>query len=296
MSLLSVTLFVHFSHCSYSAGVQHRPKRSALTRNGENNTNSVPYIEVLSGRDGRDGRDGVPGPRGPQGQRGEIGPQGPAGIRGEKGEQGASGLQGLKGQRGEQGVAGPPGPRNGGVVYIRWGKSSCPNVTGAELVYAGRAGGSHQRSAGGGANYLCMPNDPDYLAYQSGVQAYSYVYGAEYWTVGGPLQAVFRHNVPCAVCYVSTRVAVTMIPAKTRCPSTWTLEYFGYLMSAYRGVSGNIQYRTMFECVDKNPDSIPGSASGNEGAFFLPVEAVCTGMPCPPYDPQKELTCAVCTK
>ena len=76
----------------------------------------------------------------------------------------------MPGPRGPQGIAGPPGQKNGGVVYIRWGKTSCPNVTGTELVYAGRAGGSWYRHTGGGANYLCMPNDPDYLAYQSGVQ------------------------------------------------------------------------------------------------------------------------------
>ena len=79
----------------------------------------------------------------------------------------------------------------------------------------------------------------------------SYVYGAEYQTSGGPLSAVYDHNVPCAVCYASTRVAVTMIPAKTQCPSTWTLEYSGYLMSDYRGHAP-----TMYECVDKNPDSV----------------------------------------
>ena len=206
------------------------------------------------------------------------------------------GPRGPQGQRGEQGVIGPSGPRNGGVVYTRWGKNSCSNVTGTELVYAGRAGGSWYSHMGGGANYLCMPNDPDYLQYQPGVQGRSPVHGAEYEPWGGPLQAVLHHNVPCAVCYASTRVAVTMIPAKTRCPSTWTLEYSGYLMSAYKGVSSNIQYRTMFECVDKNPDSIPGSASDVNGALFLHAEATCTGMPCPPYDPQKELTCAVCTK
>ena len=98
-------------HCFPSAGALHRPQRSAPTGNGIN-TSSLPYIEVLRGRDGRDGRDGVPGPRGPQGQRGE------------------------------QGLSGPPGPRNGGAVYIRWGKIICPNVNGTELVYAGRAGGS----------------------------------------------------------------------------------------------------------------------------------------------------------
>ena len=131
-----------------------------------------------------------------------MGTQGPVGGRGEKGEQGASGLQGLTGQKGEQGVAGPSGPRNGGVVYIRWGKKSCPNVTGTELVYAGMAGGSWYSHTGGGANYLCMPNEPDYLGHQSGVQGWSYVYGVEYQSYAGPLQAVHHHSVPCAVCYI----------------------------------------------------------------------------------------------
>ena len=36
------------------------------------------------------------------------------------------GPHGPQGQKGDQGVAGPPRPRSGGVVYTRWGKSSCP--------------------------------------------------------------------------------------------------------------------------------------------------------------------------
>ena len=245
------------------AGALHRSQRSADTQSGGNNVNtsSFPYIEVLRGRDGRDGRDGVPGPRGAQGQRGS------------------------------QGIAGPPGPRSGGVVYTRWGKSTCPSVSGTTLVYAGRAGGTWYTHKGGAANYLCMPDDPDYLSYQSGVQGYNYVYGAEYESNQGPLRAVHDHNIPCAVCYVSTRVVVTMIPAKTRCPSTWTLEYSGYLMSGDHGHN-----RAMYVCVDKNPDSVPGSASSANGALFYHVEANCNGMLCPPYDAQKELTCAVCTK
>ena len=58
----------------------------------------------------------------------------------------------------------------------------------------------HVTHKGGAANYLCMPDDPDYLSYQSGVQGYSYVYRVEYWTYEGPLRAVHDHNVPCAVC------------------------------------------------------------------------------------------------
>ena len=94
------------------------------------------------------------------------------------------GPRGTQGRSGDQGVAGPPGPRNGGVVYTRWGKSSCPSVSGTTLVYAGRTGETHHVHKGGAANYLCMPDDPDYLSYTPGVQGYNYVYGAEYWTVG----------------------------------------------------------------------------------------------------------------
>ena len=50
------------------------------------------------------------------------------------------------------------------------------------LVYAGRAGGTWWNHKGGAANYLCMPDDPDYLRYQPEVQGYSYVYGVEYQT------------------------------------------------------------------------------------------------------------------
>jgi len=196
---------------------------------------------------------------------------------------------------GATGPQGPPGLRSGGVVYTRWGKTSCPNVSGTELVYAGRAGGTLYHHKGGAANHLCMPDDPDYLHYGPGVQGYSYVYGAEYQSHNGQLlSGVTEHNVPCAVCYASTRVAVTMIPAKTHCPPTWTLEYSGYLMSEASLYS--YHSRTMYECVDKNPESVPGSATNTDGTLFYHVEASCNGMACPPYDPQKELTCAVCTK
>ena len=53
-------------------------------------------------------------------------------------------------------------PGDSGVTYTRWGNSSCPSSTGAQLVYAGRAGGSHYTHTGGGAEKLCLPNDPDY--------------------------------------------------------------------------------------------------------------------------------------
>ena len=240
-------------------------------------------MEVLRGRDGRDGRDGMPGATGPGGAKGERGDPG--------GPQGPRGLTGAVGTPGAIGPAGPPGPRSGGVTYVRWGKSSCPSVTGTELVYAGRAAGTFYNKPGGGSNYLCLPDVPEYtLRYTPGSQSYSEIHGAEY---EGPIAGTYEHNVPCAVCSASTRVGVLMIPARTSCPTGWTREYYGYLMSTHQQ---NNHYRTSFECVDKDQDSVPGSQANTNGAVFYHVEANCNGIPCPPYNNYKELNCVVCTK
>ena len=45
------------------------------------------------------------------------------------------------------------------------------------------------------------------------------------------LSSLNHHNVPCSVCYVATRSVAVMVPAKTQCPTDWTVEYVGYLMS-----------------------------------------------------------------
>ena len=271
-----------------------------------------PHVEVLRGRDGRDGRDGSKGDKGDtihsgeKGQPGEMGPpgqkgdkgihgmQGPIGIsgpRGPAGEKGMRGDPGLRGPQGEQGVQGPP---SGGATYTRWGRTTCPTGQGTELVYAGRAGGTHWEHKGGAANYICLPDDPDHLQYQSGVQAQSYVTGVEYNYESHPsLSSVNGHNVPCAVCYVATRSVSLMIPAKTQCPTLWTLEYIGHLMAG-RFIHNS---HTTYECVDKDPESVPGlNAYSNPRALFYLVEPQCGGLSCPPYDAEKELTCVVCTR
>ena len=174
------------------------------------------------------------------------------------------------------------------MVYTRWGSSSCPSVPGTRLVYAGRAAGSDRFTQGGGANHLCMPPDPQYnLRSRSGVQGNSPLHGTEYEY---PLQGTHEHNVPCAVCLAATRETVLMLPAKTTCPTSWTKEYDGYIMAPYYS-----QRRSTFECVDRSQESVPGSQANTNGALCYHVEATCNGLQCPPYDPQKELTCAVCT-
>ena len=269
-------------------------------------------MEILRGRDGvhgRDGRDGgrgLPGPTGPrgdEGNQGEIGPRGPQGTPGPQGPFGISGPRGPVGDKGDRGDSGLPGPQGergaqgpptGGAVYVRWGRTSCPSDQGTELLYSGRAGGTHRYHKGGAANYICMPDDPDHLLYLSGVDGYGYVYGVEYSIRGGqPLIGVDYKNAPCAVCYTSIRDTVLTIPAKLRCPANWTVEYSGYLMSAHHNVDG----RTMYECVDGDPESVPGlDTTSRDTAVFRHVEPHCSGLSCPPYDAEKELTCVVCSR
>ena len=192
-----------------------------------------------------------------------------------------------------------PGPAVHGVVYTRWGKSTCRS--GVNQVYAGRTGSSFSDHRGGGANYICMPNDPEYSSYISGVQGYSSVYGTEYEaptvTSGTEYEAPTvtsgrdQHNAPCAVCDVPNKSRVLMIPAKLTCPSGWTREYNGYLMT-----ENSIHKRTMYTCVDHIMESVPGSENHTNGSHFYHTEAHCNGVACPPYNNYKELTCVVCSK
>ena len=57
-------------------------------------------------------------------------------------------MPGERGVQGLPGLRGPAGPRSGGVVYTRWGSSSCPSVTGTQLVYSGRAAGTYYATKG----------------------------------------------------------------------------------------------------------------------------------------------------
>ena len=103
--------------------------------------------------------------------------------------------------------------------------------------------------------------------------------------------ALEHDDVPCAVCYVSTRETVLMIPGKYTCPQNWTREYYGWLMAEYHN-----HHRSTFECVDSVPETIAGGGGIYYGALFLHVEPRCGSLPCPPYETHKEMTCAVCTR
>ena len=83
-----------------------------------------------------------------------------------------------------------------------------------------------------------------------------------------------------------------MMPARNDCPSGWTEEYHGYLMTEKSGH----KHSRDFVCVDGNPEYVRGTHANKGGALLYPVEGECGSLPCLPYVNGLELTCAVCTK
>ena len=144
------------------------------------------------------------------------------------------------------------------------------------------------------STFACLPTNPKYDQCKDGYQSYSYVYGTEYEVSGfNPFKNnLHNHDAPCVVCYVKSRATQLMIPARNDCPSGWTEEYHGYLMSDR---SGHKKSRD-FICVDRQAEFVHGSQANKDGAQLYLVEGHCGSLPCLPYVAGRELTCAVCTK
>ena len=144
-------------------------------------------------------------------------------------------------------------------------------------------------------NYLCLPHNPKYNKYKDGYQYTGRVLGTEYEVSGfNPFKKnLHDHEAPCAVCFVKSRGSMLMMPARNDCPSGWTEEYHGYLMTEY----WNHPKQTDFICVDENAEYVPGTQANTLSSRLYLVEGKCTGsLPCRPYVGARELTCAVCTK
>lgn len=195
-------------------------------------------------------------------------------------------------------------PSFGGATYIRWGQTSCP--TGAQTLFRGIATGTTYDLRGGGANYQCMSDDPEYgprwdsPKFAQGIQAYIGAVKYKYWE-SDTQKAKTNHNgrVPCAACEAGdNRGSIITIPGKKHCPTDWSKEYSGYLVS--EGTLWGDHYRTTFECLDENAQRVAGQTPADEAAMFFHVAVNCHGKGslahCPPYQHGREISCVVCTK
>ena len=164
------------------------------------------------------------------------------------------------------------------------------------MLYDGIAAGGMHNQRGGGATYLCLVNEPIYVSIEE-VDPRTMVYTTEYETNGHVFHdGVSNSDAPCAVCYAEGRSAEIMIPGQPICPSSWNLEYSGYLMSSYYANPINTEY----VCVDGNPDVLLGSDANQDAAgfHFAVVDCNASFMPCgsPYYIHNAPITCAVCTR
>ena len=169
------------------------------------------------------------------------------------------------------------------VTYIRWGNSTCEY--GADTMYSGYAGGGYFTHKGSPANMLCLPPDPQYYSRSSGGS--QFIYGVEY-EISGVNSHAHDRNMPCALCKVIGRSTTVMIPSHYECPLGWRKEYNGYIMAGSYSQDGS----SMYNCIDKSLEQIPGSGGNSQGHLLYTIFAACGyHIPCS----STELTCVVCS-
>jgi len=102
-----------------------------------------------------------------------------------------------------------------------------------EIFVLGISAGSSHGSTGGGTNYLCLPNVPQWKneRVNVGKPPLSTIYGAEYRlepdtspfsTVNNGGRSLLNHDAPCVVCHVPERKELLMIPARNNCTDNRT--------------------------------------------------------------------------
>ena len=190
-------------------------------------------------------------------------------------------------------------PGDSGVIYYRWGRTSCPE-NGTVMVYSGFAAGGDYQHSGASPEMLCLPPDPEWGRYSAGHDTYSnIVYSAEYELPTSRDNAIFgkplhQQDVPCAVCEARSRKSHLMIPGRKTCYDGWSREYWGYLMSSRY----SHQQQMSFYCVDADPEVLRGGDANTNGYILYVVEIRLGkgGTIFPPYVDGRELTCVVCTK
>ena len=169
--------------------------------------------------------------------------------------------------------------------------------------------GKEYLSVGGGTNYLCLPDDPQYDLQHDfnnpGAGYHIFLRGTRYRSFS---DSIINRRVPCVACETNQRVNRIMIPAKTSCPSSdWTLEYKGFIMSmAEHAGQGNTDlfrvafFATSYVCVDSDPETLSDDVQHNDGSLIYLVGADCSGRGalkgCPPYKQGPALPCVVCSK
>merc|ERR1712139_263309 len=145
------------------------------------------------------------------------------------------------------------------AVYTMWGKTKCPSST-SNTLYEGFAASSYYTHNGGGGNYLCMHQSPQYpKGYSTGNQQGNLLYGVEYQN-----QANQNRDAACAVCQHKTLTNVYVQWGRTSCSNGQVSEYSGMVMSTHytQKKSSNI-------CVDLAREGHMASSNSDQNGGML---------------------------
>ncbi|XP_070183611.1 uncharacterized protein, partial [Littorina saxatilis] len=153
------------------------------------------------------------------------------------------------------------------------------------FVNSGVAGGKLHSHKGSGTNPLCLTLTPQFDDAKV-PSHYGYLYGAEYETIPGH----HDHDVPCSV-YLASQSTTIMVPGTLSCPSGWTSQYTGHLVSQLAD-----HFATEYVCLDGSPEHSLNDESNENGLLFYYVITVCGSLPCAPYINNRVVTCVVCSK
>ena len=160
------------------------------------------------------------------------------------------------------------------------------------FVIQGICGGGDFQEKGGATEYICLPHDPEFIPDSELTMLQGYA-GHMY---GGRVRVFIYYSenddkVPCSVCHVSAATTI-MIPAKTTCPSGWSVQYHGFLISGHYDHAAASQ----FICLNQHPEYFEGRRSNLNGKLIYGVRTVCGSLPCPPYENNRLLPCVVCSQ
>lgn len=197
-------------------------------------------------------------------------------------------------------------PIYGGTTYTRWGRNLCG--ADSKMIYKGAMTAPSLLSVGGGSNYLCLPEDPQYpvTPHKSTRSSLRHTFYNHF-----EQEVLRKYGVPCVTCETNQRVTQLMLPAATKCPSSdWTLEYEGIIMSPMEHEdNGDLvtdkEYRMQYVCVDANGKAVSTTSREHNdvwgGSYLYTVTVTCSGDGaignCPPYKSDKSaLSCVVCSK
>merc|ERR1712136_269497 len=175
------------------------------------------------------------------------------------------------------------------AVYTRWGSRTCP--VGNSKLYEGFMASSYAGHKGGGANTLCMHNDPQRVEGSTYVSnSGNSLYGMEYRNTGA-IDVNHNQDAACVVCEHESASNIFTQWGRVSCSNNYRTEYSGLIMSTYY-----TQYKGESVCVDIERAVHSRSSAYNHGGGYLYTTEMEAGSSDEYlYPANSELACAVCS-